>query len=67
VRFGDHVSIAQAGGMASQIAAYGDVTAGEEPREYLIEVFRLSKLPSLKEQLTKWETYGFLRWREINV
>ncbi len=53
--------------MASQIAAYGDVTAGEEPREYLIEVFRLSKLPSLKEQLTKWETYGFLRWREINV
>jgi len=62
VCFGAHVPTGSVGGMMTGIAAYGNLKEGSTERECVVEVFRVSKLPKLKDQLTKWETFGFLRW-----
>jgi hypothetical protein len=62
--FGDHVNLNRVQSMVSSIAAYGNVHEGENQREFRVEVFRPSKLPSLSNQLVEWDRYGFLRWAE---
>ena len=62
VKFGDHIPLEAVAGMASCIAAYGNVFPRASNREYSVDVFRMSKLPKLRDQLVKWERYGFLRW-----
>ena len=65
VRFNEHVAAKQMAGMATGIAAYGNVLPGSD-REIVVEVFRSSKAPGLRAQLAQWEVYGFLRWDEDN-
>lgn len=62
VTFAEHLPADQISSLVTGIAAYGNVTDTNEPNSYSVEVFRVSKLPQLKEQLTKWERHGFLRW-----
>jgi hypothetical protein len=61
-RFGVHIPTASMDSMKSGMAAYGNVKNGPTERELVVEIYRTSKLPQLKEQLTKWETFGFLQW-----
>jgi hypothetical protein len=64
VEFGEHISLDRISSMVSTIAAYGNVYQGASGREFAVELFRVSKLPRLKRQLTDWERYGFIRWSE---
>ena len=50
--------------MVSGIAAFGNVLDGEAPREFIVDVFRSSKLPDLRTKLLSWERYGFLTWAD---
>jgi hypothetical protein len=67
IRFSDHMAANRVRDMSSSIAAYGNVYADEAGRELAVEVFRPAKLPQLKEQRTKWETAGFLKWHELEA
>jgi hypothetical protein len=60
------VAAKQVTGMASGVAAYGNVLPGSSEREFVVEVFRPSNAPRLEAQLAQWEVYGFLRWEEDN-
>jgi hypothetical protein len=64
VVFAEHMSSKRVRDMVSSIAAYGNVLDGGTPREFIVDVFRPSKLPELKKQLLSWERYGFLTWTE---
>ncbi len=64
VTFNEHVSSNRVTSMTSSIAAYGNVLPGSSDREFLIEVFRASKAPSLRERLAQWEAHGVLHWVE---
>jgi hypothetical protein len=66
VTFNEHMSPRDVAGMTSGIAAYGNVFSGSSNRQSIVEIFRASKAPHLKAQLTKWEQYGFLSWVEDN-
>jgi hypothetical protein len=65
VEFPVHSPADRIASLASGIAAYGNVRQGASPLELHVTVFRMSKLPKLKDQLTTWEAYGFLRWRVV--
>jgi hypothetical protein len=64
ITFGDHVDLNGVQGMVSSIAAYGNICESENQRAFRVEIFRLSKLPNLKEKLVEWDRYGFLHWVE---
>jgi hypothetical protein len=64
VTFNEHVSSNQVASMASSIAAYGNVLPGSSEREFVVEVFRATNAPSLRERLAQWEVHGLLRWVE---
>ena len=64
VEFNKHVSNDQMASMTSSIAAYGNVFPGSLDRQFIVEVFRLSKAQSLRARLAQWEVHGFLRWTE---
>ncbi|MEO6338468.1 MAG: hypothetical protein ABIO39_00395 [Caulobacteraceae bacterium] len=65
VKFAKHISLERVAGMASSIAAYGNVWPGATDREFSVEVFRVAKLPRLKQRLAEWEPHGFLTWAEV--
>ena len=64
VEFAEHLPPKDVAGMVSGLAAYGNVDSKDNERTYVVKVFRESKLPQLKRQLTDWERYGFMRWEE---
>lgn len=64
VTFAEHIPSDRIAGMVSGIAAYGNVESVADGRIFSVEVFRRSNLPGLKEQLLRWEQYGFLRWKQ---
>lgn len=64
VKFAEHLPLDKVAGMVSGIAAYGNVEQSEDARTFVVNIFRPSKLQGLKDQLTSWEQYGFLRWSE---
>ena len=66
VTFSEHVPIQQVLSMVSSIAAYGNVCPGSTDHIFTVQVFRASKLPKLKAQLSAWEQNGFLNWSERN-
>jgi hypothetical protein len=66
VTFNEHVASNRVASMTSSIAAYGNVLQGSSEREFVVEVFRVSKEPSLRERLAQWEAHGYLRWVEDN-
>jgi hypothetical protein len=49
------------------MASYGFVHDGATAREFLVEVFKPSKLAGLEETLTRWETHGFIRWARVSA
>jgi len=51
VSFAEHVASAQVASIVSGIAAYGNVLDGETPKEFLVEVFRPSKVAKLMTRL----------------
>ena len=53
VTFGEHIAHNRITSMVSSIAAYGSVFPSDDPRTFRCEVFRASKLPKLREQLTQ--------------
>jgi hypothetical protein len=64
IQFAEHVSADRVAGMVSSIAAYGNVVDGGSPKEFVVEIFRVSHLPGLKTRLMEWERYGFLTYAE---
>jgi hypothetical protein len=64
VEFCDHMSMDRVTPMVTGIATYGNVFNGDSERSLIVEVFRASKLPRLKDQLGRWERLGFIRWSE---
>lgn len=62
VTFAEHLPADRISSLVSGIAAYGNVIEANESKTYSVEVFRVSHLPQLKEQLTRWERYGSLWW-----
>ena len=64
ITFGEHISQDEITSMVSGIAAYGNVTATSSSRTFIVEIYRLSKLPGLQKTLHELEMYGFLRWQE---
>lgn len=43
------------------MAAFGFVHDGSNAREFVVEVFRPSKVTRLEELLVEWEVHGFLQ------
>ena len=66
VEFPEHTAADRIASIVTGIAAYGDVRGGTNALEFRVTVFRLSKLPGLKQRLTEWENYGFVRWRVVD-
>jgi hypothetical protein len=67
VNFGIHVAENDIASMVSGIGAYGLVRRDEsDSRSYTVTTVRSGKAAGLKKQLASWESYGFLRWREIS-
>ena len=67
VDFGVHVAKDSIGSMVTGLGAYGLVHQDHtDSRCYIVELVRPGKWAKLKRQLTQWESYGFLRWREIS-
>lgn len=64
VTFNEQVPLEGVASMITGMAASGIVHPGSSDRQYIIEVFRLSNVPSLESKLTQWDLYGFLRWTE---
>lgn len=64
VKFAEHLPLDKVAGMVSGIAAYGNVKQSDDVRTFVVKIFRPSKRQGLKDQLTSWERYGFLRWSE---
>ena len=63
VEFGEHVSLERVRDMTAGLGAYGSVERSDDnPRRYLVSVFRPSKVEGLKAQLGAWERYGSLSW-----
>lgn len=68
VDFGVHVTEDSIGSMVTGLGAYGLVHRDHlNTRCYTVELLRPAKWVNLKKQLTKWESYGFLQWREISA
>ena len=66
VQFGEHVSAGSVASMRAGLNAHGVVLAAAQPRQFLVEVFRATKLPGLLVQLMEWERYGFLTYEELS-
>ncbi len=66
ITFSQHVPQDKIASMVSGIAAYGNGTADSSDRIFIIEVFRLSKLPKLQKELHALEKYSFLRWQAFD-
>ena len=64
VHFADHISRDRINSMVSGIAAYGNVLPDGAPQDFVVEVFRASKLPRLEAWLEQLERLGTIRWSE---
>lgn len=65
VEFGLHVPEDSIASMVTGLGAHGLVKQEERSRTYLVEVLRPSKAAALRTRLKKWESYGFLRWKDV--
>ncbi len=52
VAFAEHIKAARIDSMVTHLQACGNVRADDTGRNFVIEVYRRSKLPGLKAQLT---------------
>ena len=67
VDFGIHVAEDIVGSMVTGLGAAGIVHQDPaDARRFIVEVLRPAKLAYLKQELSRWEAYGFLRWEEIS-
>lgn len=67
VDFGVHVAEDSIRSMVTGLNAYGLVRRDHvNSRCYTVELLRPAKWVNLKKQLTLWDSYGFLQWREIS-
>ena len=64
VEFAEHVPHGSMTSIVTGIAAYGNVLNGSSDRSFIVEVFRASNLPRLKDRLKEWERSGSMRWSE---
>jgi hypothetical protein len=64
VEFAEHVPHDSMRSVVTGIAAYGNVLNGSSERSFIVEVFRASNLPRLKDRLRELERYGTLHWFE---
>ena len=65
VTFAEHMPDFEIAGMVSSMAAYGDVFPHSgERRHFVVEVFRASKAPRLRELLAGWNARGSIQWSE---
>lgn len=60
--FPEHMPESQIATLITGIAAYGNVSLRDEPRSFVVEVFRSGKGAKLKQLLDHDARYGFLRW-----
>lgn len=63
ITFGEHINTERISSMLSALQATGNVSEGYNARTYTVEVRRASHMAYLQEQLTKWELYGFLKYK----
>jgi len=67
IDFGIHLAEDSVGSMVTGLGAYGLVHQDHtDNRCYIVELLREGRWTKLNKQLTQWESYGFLRWREIS-
>jgi hypothetical protein len=62
LKLSEHLEDSTIASLVNGVAAYGNVSGTSEPREYVVEVFRQSKVRGLEELLRHNETWGFMRW-----
>jgi len=67
VTLGEHIPAEQADSFTSQIAQYGLLWDDAPLRQIIVDVRRTSHLRGLRDQLTAWERWGYLRWSESQI